>query len=809
MLNNDPHPQPTFEEIACKFTGFSEFSIIDLKDAFHQLPVDEESKQYLIIATHRGYFTYKTMPFGIKIASAKFQKFMDTLLQDLEGVAWLQDDIATGGKTRQEHIMRLRLVLNRLRDAGLKTQIDKIHLFQPSIKFLGYRWDKEGVHPTHEGVDALRELRSPKNVSELRSFLGSINYYSRFLKDLQSRCSILNSLLQKNKKWEWTPEHERVFQSLKGEITADKTIVHYDPNLPIILSTDASNTGIGAVIQHRYKDNSLRPIAAASRALTKAEQNFSTIDREGLAIIFGVNKFFQYLCGRNFIIQTDHKPLERIFGENSSLPKIVASRLSRWALTLSNYDYTIEHIPGREMCVPDCLSRLFKNNDCTKSEEPFQSYDSLNEIRTHFLHESNLTNSRLKHLSWRDETLKTIFQLHERGWPPKRNLDDSIIPFYEKRDELSIENGVLLWQNRLVIPKSLQTCVLQKLHEGHPGIVAMKSLARIYIWWPGIDRQIETYVGQCSDCQKSQSDSPETPLYLWNTPDSSWDRLHIDFLGPFEGKMWFVVIDAFSRWLEIFPMTTATTENAVVSLRSLFSKYGICKSIVSDNGPQFRSTHFKQFCHSNGVKLILTTPYHSRTNGRVERVIRTFKNRYLRSKTQFPDPTHRMQVVLFTYRTTPHSSTGKSPAELFLGRKLTTVFDRMKPDTREKMDRMAFKSKMYHDRSSQNRDFNVGDLVWFKRKVDSEWIPASVLEKTGDLSYHVKVGEDMYRAHADQMRSRLQTGEDDQTATENDSRFTRDFINSDPHISSREISTQRDIRRSSRHRQQPARLEYR
>lgn len=245
---------------------------------------------------------------------------------------------------------------------------------------------------------------------------------------------------------------------------------------------------------------------------------------------------------------------------------------------------------------------------------------------------------------------------------------------------------------------------------------------------------------------------PQTPLNLWNTPEKPWDRLHIDFTGSFEGQYWFVVIDAFSRWLEIFPMSHANANNTIQVLRSLFFRFGVPRQIVSDNGSQFTSSEFKKYCSDNSIKLVFTTPYHSRSNGLVERAIRTFKWRISKTSTETPDRLLRLQQMLFTYRITEHSTTGRTPAELFLGRRINSTLDLLKPSVCGTIDQHQFMMKYNKDRHTANREFSSNDPIYVRRPVDQIWSSAVISQRTSPLSYTTTSG---HRVHADHLKSRM------------------------------------------------------
>lgn len=789
------HPLPHLNEVANKFAGFTEFSIIDLKDAFHQVVVHPSCRKYLVIATEKGYFQYKRLPFGITIAPMLFQRFMDTVFADIPGVICVQDDIAFGGIDRKDHLQRLRLVLQRLQQVGVTVHPEKVKLLQKEIVFLGHIIDANGVHPIPTKVDAIKAMPPPTNVSELRSFLGSINQFSNFIPNLLPSCQTLHRLLQKNTPWSWGKAENETFERLKSMVTSDQVLAHYDPNLPIVLSCDASEYGIGAVLQHRFPDGSLRLISAASRTLLSAERNYSSIDREALAIIFGIDKFYKYLHGRHFHLNSDHKPLERMFGEKQEIPKIAASRLVRWATQLSAFDYTLTYIPGSQNCIADALSRLPIRGTPTAFES--QASQHVQQLMVETIENLSLTRNTLRSRTSSDPTLQLIIRYLSSVWPQRNNLPAEAVPYFEKRDLLAFEQGILLLGNRVVIPASIQNFVLKKLHYTHPGINAVKSLARSTVWWPKCDFDIEDFIKRCEHCQKYSPREPQTPLNLWNTPEKAWDRVHIDFTGPYEGQYWFVVIDAFSRWLEIFPMSNANTNNTIQALSTLFSRFGLPRQIVSDNGSQFTSREFKEFCSRNGIKLVFTTPYHSRSNGLVERAIRTFKWRFSKTVTEIPNCNNRLQQMLFVYRTTEHSTTSRTPAELFLGRRVNTIFDLLKPSARNNIDQRQFVTKNYKDHHTTAREFSPNDPVYVRRPIDQQWSPAVISERTSSLSYNLSTGQ---RVHADQLKVRAEK-EIGTAPAESDSPMVTPDIPPEPTSSSSALSGVQftpTIRRSSR-----------
>ena len=354
---------------------------------------------------------------------------MDSLLQGLNHVVVYLDDIVVTGSSDEEHIHNLGEVLSRLSNAGIHLKREKCSFFADQVEYLGHLIDKEGLHPTDAKVEAVQKAPAPSNVSELKSFLGLLNYYSKFLPNLSSVLSPLYSLLQADKIWTWGHEEEESFTAAKALLSSSKLLVHFDPNNPLMLSCDASSYGVGAVLSHQMQDGSEKPIGFASRTMSATEKKYSQLDKEALALMFGISKFHQYFP-----------------------PNIP--------------------IPGDVVLVMDHLDTTPVNARSIKS--------------------------------WtdKDPVLSTVRRYILHGWPisiPEENL----IPFSRRRNELSVQDGCILWGSRVVIPPPGRDLILTELHQTHPGISRMKSLARGYVWWPCMDSDLDAVVKSCTTCQSS------------------------------------------------------------------------------------------------------------------------------------------------------------------------------------------------------------------------------------------------------------------------------------------------------------------
>ena len=291
------YPLPKVEELFASLARGKSFTKLDLQHAYQQLMLEERSKPLTTINTHRGLFHYNRLPFGVSSAPGIFQRMMDNLLQGLSHVHVYLDDILITGKTEEQHLENLETVLHKLETAGLRLRRSKCTFMAPEVEYLGHKISPQGLHPTPDKIKAIRDAPKPESVNELKSFLGLLSYCSRFLPNASST---LYSLLQSNKKWAWSGKEQAAFDTAKGMLQSTSLLVHYDPTKPLILACDASPYGVGAVLSHMMEDGSEKPVAFASMTLAPAEKNYSQLEKEGLAIVYGVKKFHTYLCGCHF-----------------------------------------------------------------------------------------------------------------------------------------------------------------------------------------------------------------------------------------------------------------------------------------------------------------------------------------------------------------------------------------------------------------------------------------------------------------------------------------------------------------------------
>ncbi|XP_055329924.1 uncharacterized protein K02A2.6-like [Paramacrobiotus metropolitanus] len=661
-LHRYPLPHP--DELFAALNGGTRFSKIDLKDAYMQIPLDEESRRLVVINTHKGLFQYNRLPFGVASAPSIFQQKMEIVLQGCSGYAVFLDDIIVKGKNETEHNRNLDGVLERLDANGFTVKMSKCQFNVESVEYLGFIIDKDGRHIASSKTEAIIKMPAPQNIGQIRSFLGMMNHYARFIPNLSDRCGIFYDLLKKEREWNWDAQCQQRFEELKEALSNATYLTHFDPSLPLILAADASPTGVGAVLTHRYPDDTERPIAHVSKTLTSAEQNYGQIEKEALALVYGVSKFQQYLAGREFTLLTDHKPLVTIFGSKRGIPAVTANRLQRWAIILMGYQFTIEYRKTEEFGQADGLSRLPLHSADLFDTKDMGIGGTVYALQIETLNRLPVTAESVAAATAKDKVLAEVARFVQIGWPNR--VDEQHLPYHRRRLEMSVVNGCILVGLRTVIPPPLRSQLLQYLHETHAGIVRMKAEARGHMWWPNIDSDIEELASNCRMCSMNAKNTAKVPLQQWTASEHPWKRLHIDFAGPVKGEMYFLVVDAHSKWFEVIHMRSTTVEQVIDALSNLFCRYGLCEEIVSDNGPQFTADKFKEFCQINGIRHTTTAPYHPQSNGQAERYVDTFKRALKKAADSGGDERNAIRLFLYRYRTTPHATLASLPENFSL-----------------------------------------------------------------------------------------------------------------------------------------------
>lgn len=705
----ETHPIPPVDETLAQLSGASVFSKVDANSGFWQVPLAPESRPLTTFITPFGRYFFSKLPFGISSAPELYQRRMSQILDGLPGVLCHIDDVLIFGNTSAEHNTRLDAALRRLEAAGVTLNADKCKFHQSSIKFLGHIIDREGVRPDPERITALLSMRAPTDVPELRRFMGMANQLGKFSPNLATISQPLRELLGSKRTWCWGLEQEQSFERIKRELTQPTVLTLYNPTARTKISADASSFGLGAVLLQEHP-TTWRPVAYASRAMSETESRYAQVEKEALAVAWACDKFANYVLGRRFLIETDHKPLVPILSTKhlDNLPP----RVLRFRLRLARFDYDIKHVPGKLLYTADTLSRAptqQEDSDLQLEAESFMkevicTLPATEQRRDIYIQEQAA-----------DSVCAEVMKYCQEGWPQKSPPNPVLGPYWRARSSLSLQNGLLLYNQRIVIPRSLQKETLESIHQGHQGITRCRLRAKISVWWPGISSHISEMVEKCHICARDAERRKE-PLIPTPLPDYPWQMIGTDLFQL--GKDHYVlVVDYFSRYPEVLKLSSTTSSAVISALKATFSRYGIPETVRSDNGPQFSSGEFEQFSKSYGFCHATSSPLFPQSNGLVERMVKTVK----RLLQQSDDP----YLALLNYRSTPLPWCKVSPTELLMGRRVRTTLpqlgEQLKPewtylvDFRQKDDRFKRKQKKnfdHHHRVQDLPDIPDDSAVW-------------------------------------------------------------------------------------------------
>lgn len=657
----DQHPLPTADEIFAKLSGAKIFSKLDLKSAYHQLLIREDSRNYTAFTSHIGQFRYKRLPFGLANAPSAYMKVLFNILKDCPNTVNYLDDILVYGRTLDEHNRNLDLTLKCLDEYGITLNESKCQYRQTSVQFLGRILSSEGISPLPKTLEAIRRAEVPQNKQSLRAFMGLVNFYRNFIPNAAMISSNLYELLKDNVHFTWTDVHQREFEKLKLALQNFVPLTFFDCDIrtETFLTTDASGYGISAVLSQKDSNGVERPVYFLSRKLSDNEKVYSATEKEFLAVLWGVERLHQYLYGRSFTIRTDHQCLKQLLCngiEGGSAP----CRVIRWATRLLYYNYSVEYLPGKQNIVADALSRV-----------PHKAGDSHLELfAVDLLWEqpTPLSFQELKEATSDDDCLQAVVKLMKNGWPDRVSRVPEIArDFWIIRNELSFMNDVLRRNEKFIIPASLRDKVMNFAHEGHLGISKCKSRIREFFWWPHLNQSVENQLRSCSCCHEVLRDSPvQIPNYV----NKSWHQLAIDIKGPVYDSAnrplyVMVLIDCYTKFVMTKATTSITSKTVIQFLSNAFSIFGNCTILTSDNGPQFISHEFVTFLRGRGIIQRRSSVFNAQSNGVVERFNKNISK--LVDNTDFSNCDSLQQslnIYVQNYNATKHSSTEFSPSDL-------------------------------------------------------------------------------------------------------------------------------------------------
>ena len=792
VTKHDAFPLPNINDCLSSLGNNSKFfSTVDCYHGYWQVEMDPKSQDKAAFTTHRGLFKPKVLPFGPRGGVAHFSRVMSALLGSLQWKMLLiyLDDLLIFSDTFEEHLRRLDLVFKILRESNLKLKPSKCQLLRRSVNFLGHLVSSDGIAPNAEKIRAVHDWKAPTNLEELKRFIGFASYYRRYIKDFATKCEPLNKLTRKKTPFHWDANCDSAFEFIKTSLTQHPVLAHPDFKVPFQLTTDASATGLGAVLS-QIRDGKERPIAYASRTLTNAERNYSTTERECLAVVWATEHFDYFLSGAAFTVVTDHDPLTYL--RSIDQPH---GRLARWILRLEQYNFKIRHLPGTAIPHADALSRR---------DFPVTAVVQL---------PNDLSSEDLVAAQEKDpivQKVRSYWRLQQHPPPTeKREVKD----FFARRGAVLLEvNGVLYIRSKfrnqeimqLVTPSSLVCQILTKGHDdaGHLGADRTLEIIRQKYYWATLFRDVKAWCKTCQACQhrKNPIPSPRAPLQFPPIAARPGQMIAIDFVGPLPetaagNKHLLVITDMFSKYADAIPcpnQEATTTADALV--QKYFSKQGLPEILHSDQGRNFESQLIQHLCSLMNIQKTRTSPYHPSANGQCERYNKTLIEMLsLQVNENQTDWDKWVPLMLFAYNSTQHCSTNFTPFQLHIGRQPKTPFDTLAEtliDTNKKsahdylsevkkkmtqmykithgnLGRAMVKRKGYSDRRANFIHYEKGDKVLLRqftckpglkpKLLRERWTgPWTIDQVRGPVNFRItrKVGKKKHRVlvHHDRLK---------------------------------------------------------
>ena len=794
MLNSrtvrDAYALPRVDETLDALSGSTVFTSLDLKWGYWQVPLDAESQPLTAFTVGPlGFYECTRMPFGLTNAPATFQRLMENTLGGLNlscCIIYL-DDIVVYARTIPEHLERLDEVLTRIGNAGLKLRPKKCFYFKSKLDYLGHVVSADGISTQPRKIEAVRNWPRPVTVHDVKAFLGFVGYYRKFIAAYNKKAKGLQDLVRgegtttksdgKNRVL-WTEEAQTSFEALRDACCCTPILAYPDFDLPFILHTDASITGLGAVLYQR-QDGADRVIAYASRRLSPSECNYPAHKLEFLALKWAVcAKFRSYLLGSKLEVFTDNNPLTYVM----STAKLDAAT-SRWIAELSNFEFSISYRAGRLNKDADALSRIpwpacmagHMNQEETDAVlvaclQPTEHLETLPVNSTVFagtlcrtapsgllLKTQMITSNH----DWRviqesDPLLRRCRDALLRGGGP---LDTKTTPegraLRRKWDDLFVKNGVLFLKEetdagrleRIVVPAEMTEDIIKRYHQavGHLRKDRTYAVLKERFFWNNMAGQTDTVLKRCLPCLKTKAHQQKAPL----KPIVSTyplELVHIDYLklDKAQGKEDVLIItDHFTRFSQAVVTTSQTAMTTAKALvEKYFFPYGFPRKILSDQGRNFESNLIRNLCTVCGIRKLRTTPYHPQGNGQCERFNRTLIEMISTSAEPNRWPSQ-IQALCFAYNNTPHPATGYSPYYLMTGRTQNLPIDiefNVRPGlivpaerekfvddlknrlrsafdaARRKQDLPHHRKKAWYDRTAKAVDLEIGDMVMVRRQ---------------------------------------------------------------------------------------------
>ena len=741
VLKRSHYPLPTIEDILPDLRHAKVFSTFDVKNGFWHIALDEESSKLTSFNTPFGRYRWLRLPFGLSSAPEEFQRRQHQIVEGLPGVLSIHDDILLFGEgetyeeAHRDHDEKLEKLMKRCQERNVKLNKEKLKLRLSEVPYIGHVLTDKGLKPDPNKIKAMLEMPKPTDVPGIQRLIGFVNYLSKFLPRLSEVCEPLRKLMAKEVEWHWTEHQEQAFEKIRQLVTEAPVLRYYEPKEELTLQSDASQTGLGAVLTQNGQ-----PLAFASRALSDAETRYAQIEKELLSVVFGLERFHQYTYGRRITVQTDHKPLESIVKKPLHMaPK----RLQRLLLRLLVYDVDLGYRSGRQMELADTLSRAYlPHNEPTRFEEDVQTINMVQDLPL-----AAARRDDIRAHTANDEGLQVLIKVIMSGWPEQKDeVPVEATPYFHIRDELSVQNGIILRGERAVIPKSLRRDMIPRIHAAHIGIEGCLRRARECLYWPAMNSEVKDFIQQCDVCRSSDNKQQKETLHPHDVPDRPWAKVAVD-LFKCNKTDYLIIVDYFSGFWEVDPLESTTASHVIRKMKMQFARHGIPDVCVSDNGPQFIAEEYKQFSKKWKFEFTTTSPRYPRSNGKVENAVGAAQRLMSKAKKEGSDA----YLALLDYRNTPTQGLDTSPVQRLMSRRTKTLLPttanllgpRVIKDQHHKLQLNKVRQAKYYNKGARDLpELKEGDVVRMNLTPDSfkqeDLLKAKVKAQVGVRSYEVQ-----------------------------------------------------------------------
>ena len=674
----DSYPMPTPDEIFDRLHGATLFTTLDLRQGFNQIELREEDREKTAFHGPDGLYEWTVMPFGLRNASACFQRVMAAVLRDIDYVDCFIDDVVVFSDRVEDHQQHVMNVLQRIRDSGMTCHPKKCQFAYTSIPYLGLQVGGGRLSVQEAKVAVVKDMPAPTDLARLRTFLGFAGYYRRFIKDFATIAKPLTLLMRADETWRWDGPQQDAFEALKQRLQQAPVLMLPHPGRPYVLYTDWSAVGMGAVLSQADADGQEAVVAYASRGCNEHERNYSSYEGEGAAAVWAVLHFRIYLQGRRFTLITDHQPLRWLM-ESGDL----RGKYARWAMILQEHDFEVIHRPGKTQQHADGLSR----NPAPTLQWHAEDWRP-----------AEIANSASLALAWLAGRADQASYEQGEERPTEVWEDVEMLQWLQAEDDgagLQVPGAARgraqwyrwkegrLWRQlpegwRVVPPPAEREKLFWEVHRrlGHYGGRRTLQLLRTGYWWQGIQAEVKRWQAGCETCQRAAQRRQEAEAELQSLPVRELGyRWSLDILGELplsrRGKRYvLVMIEHVSKWVEAVPMASKSAVGiASHFLHMVLSRYGACAEVVTDQGKEFKGA-LHQLLNACGIRHRHTGAYHPRANGLTERAVQTVK-RGLRKYAEEHDKRDwdlEFPWLLMGYRFSAQESLGVSPYYILHGR---------------------------------------------------------------------------------------------------------------------------------------------